>query len=104
MKYAIIRSGARQFRCVEGSTIEVDRLPVEAGATHTFAEVLMIANDGAVTIGTPIISGAKVITTVVDEFRAPKVIAYRYKAKERQRRKRGHRETYTRLMVNTIEG
>jgi len=104
MKYAIIRSGARQFRCVEGSTIEVDRLPVEAGATHTFAEVLLIANDGAVTIGTPTISGAKVTTTVVDEFRAPKVIAYRYKAKERQRRKRGHRETYTRLMVNTIEG
>jgi large subunit ribosomal protein L21 len=104
MKYAIIRSGARQFRCVEGTTIEVDRLPVEAGATHTFGEVLLIVNDGSVTVGTPTITGAAVNATVIDEFRAPKVIAYRYKAKERQRKKRGHRETYTRLMVNTIEG
>src|SRR5947208_2883683 len=104
MKYAIIRSGARQFRCVEGTTIEVDRLPVTPGATHTFGEVLLIANDGAVTVGTPIIAGATVNATVIDEFRATKVIAFRYKAKERQRRKRGHRETYTRLLVNSIEG
>jgi large subunit ribosomal protein L21 len=104
MKYAIIRSGARQFRCVEGTTIEVDRLPVAAGADHVFEEVLLIVNDGSVTVGTPIIAGAAVKATVIDDFRAPKVIAYRYKAKERQRKKRGHRETYTRLMVNAIEG
>ena len=104
MKYAIIRSGARQFRCVEGTTIEVDRLPVEAGAAHTFDEVLLIANEGNITVGAPTIAGAAVKATVINEFRAPKVIAFRYKAKERQRRKRGHRETYTRLMVNTIEG
>ena len=104
MKYAIIRSGARQFRCVEGTTIEVDRLPVAAGAAHTFGEVLLIANDGSVTVGTPTITGAAVKATVIDEFRAPKVIAYRYKAKERQRKKRGHREYYTRLLVNSIEG
>jgi large subunit ribosomal protein L21 len=104
MKYAIIRSGARQFRCVEGATIEVDRLPVQSGAAHTFADVLLIANDGSVTVGTPTIAGAAVNATVIDEFRAPKVIAYRYKAKERQRKKRGHREYYTRLLVNSIEG
>jgi len=104
MKYAIIRSGARQFRCVEGATIEVDRLPVAAGTPHTFADVLLIANDGSVTVGTPTIAGAAVQATVIDEFRAPKVIAYRYKAKERQRKKRGHREYYTRLLVNAIEG
>ena len=104
MKYAIIRSGARQFRCVEGTTIEVDRLPVAAGAAHTFGEVLLIANDGSVTVGAPTITGASVKATVIDEFRAPKVIAFRYKAKERQRKKRGHREYYTRLLVNSIEG
>ncbi len=104
MKYAIIRSGARQVRCAEGATIEVDRLPVTAGATHTFSEVLLLASDDGVKVGTPTIAGASVTATVIDEFRAPKVIAYRYKAKERQRRKRGHRETYTRLKVNSIEG
>ena len=104
MKYAIIRSGARQFRCVEGTTIEVDRLPVEAGATHSFGEVLLIVNDDNVTVGKPTIAGAAVKTTVINEFKAPKVIAFRYKAKERQRKKRGHREKYTRLMINSIEG
>ena len=104
MKYAIIRSGARQFRCVEGTTIEVDRLPVEAGATHVFGDVLMIANDGAITLGRPTIAGAAVTATVIEEFKARKVIAFRYKAKERQRKKRGHREKYTRVQINTIEG
>jgi large subunit ribosomal protein L21 len=104
MKYAIIRSGARQFRCAEGATIEVDRLPVEAGATHTFGEVLLLVTDEGITVGKPTIPGATVTATVVDEFRARKVVAFRYKAKERQRRKRGHRETYTRLKVNSIEG
>ena len=56
MKYAIIRSGGKQYRCVEGGAIEVDRLPVEAGATHTFNEVLLVADDDAVTIGAPTVA------------------------------------------------
>jgi large subunit ribosomal protein L21 len=104
MKYAIIRSGGRQYRCTEGQSIEVDRLPVEAGATHTFTEVLLLANDGAVSVGAPTVAGAAVSATVIGEVKGPKVIAFRYKAKERQRRKRGHRQKYTRLTINTIEG
>jgi large subunit ribosomal protein L21 len=104
MKYAIIRSGGRQYRCTEGQAIEVDRLPLEAGATHTFGEVLLLAADGSVTVGTPTVSGAQVSATVVGEVKGPKVYAFRYKAKERQRRKRGHRQQYTRLMIDSIEG
>ena len=104
MKYAVIRSGGRQFRCLEGDSIEVDRLPLEAGAAHSFGEVLMIVDDGKVTVGTPIIAGAQVSATVLAEIKAPKLIAFRYKAKERQRRKRGHRQKYTQLLINTIEG
>lgn len=104
MKYAIIRSGNKQYRCVEGAAIEVDLLPVEAGAEHVIEDVLLVANDGAVTVGNPTVAGAKVNTTVVGEVKGPKLIAFRYKAKERQRRKRGHRQKFTRLQITSIEG
>ncbi len=103
MKYAIIRSGGKQYRCTEGAAIEVDRLPVEAGATHTFADVLLVADGDAVTVGNPVVSGARVVATVAHDVKGPKVIAFRYKAKERQRRKRGHRQQYTRLHITSIE-
>jgi large subunit ribosomal protein L21 len=104
MKYAIIQSGGKQYRCEEGATVEVDRLPVEAGAAHTFTDVLLVSDEGNVKVGTPTVSGAHVTATVLEEFKAPKVIAFRYKAKERQRRKRGHRQIYTRLKIEKIAG
>jgi large subunit ribosomal protein L21 len=104
MKYAIIRSGNKQYRCVEGFAIEVDLLPVADGAEHIIDDVLLIANDGAVTVGAPRVAGAKVTTTVMGMVKGPKVVAFRYKAKERQRRKRGHRQRYTRLQITSIEG
>ena len=67
-------------------------------------DVLLIVNDGAATIGSPTIAGAKVQATVEGEIKGPKLISFRYKAKERQRSKRGHRQHYTRLLINTIEG
>jgi large subunit ribosomal protein L21 len=102
MKYAIIRSGGKQYRIFEGQAVEVERLPVVAGATHKFGEVLLLANDGEFNVGTPLVSGATVSATVVGEVKGPKVIAFRYKPKERQRRKRGHRQKYTRLMIDKI--
>lgn len=104
MKYAIIRSGGKQYRVVEGGAVEVDRLAVEAGAAYTFGDVLLLVNDGGATIGSPTVAGASVTATVEGEIKGPKVYAFRYKAKERQRRKRGHRQKYTRLIINTIEG
>ena len=104
MKYAIIRSGGKQYRCVEGTTIEVDRLPVEAGAAHLFNEVLLVANDGAVTVGAPTIAGGVVKATVLGQIKGPKTLAFRYKAKERQRTRRGHRAQFTRLQIDSIEG
>lgn len=104
MKYAIIQSGGKQYRCEEGATIEVDRLPVEAGVTHTFTDVLLLADEGEVKVGRPTVPGAQVAATVLEEFKGPKVIAFRYKAKERQRRKRGHRQLYTRLKIDSIAG
>ncbi len=104
MKYAIIQTGGKQYRCTEGAAIEVDRLPVEAGATHVFSEVLLLADEANVAVGTPVVAGATVTATVVDQIKGPKLISFRYKAKERQRSKRGHRQPYTRLKIEKIEG
>ena len=103
MKYAIVQSGGRQHRCEEGGAVEVDRLPeVEPGAAYEFKEVLLVVGEGGAKIGQPTVPGALVTATVVGEVKGPKVIAFRYKAKERQRRKRGHRQVYTRLKIEKI--
>jgi large subunit ribosomal protein L21 len=104
MKYAIVQSSGRQHRCEEGGAIEVDRLPVEVGAAHTITQVLLLADDSGVKVGTPTVAGAQVTTTVLEHVKGPKVFAFRYKAKERQEVRTGHRQTYTKLKIEKIEG
>lgn len=102
MKYAIVESGGKQYRAVEGETIEVDRLPFEEGHALDIDQVLLIANDGQVTVGTPAVKGASVKATVVDHIQARKVVVFKYKTRVRYRRKKGHRQQYTRLKINEI--
>lgn len=104
MKYAIVQSGGKQYRCEEGATLEVDRLPTEAGSTHVFEDVLLLADEGNVRVGTPTVPGAKVTAIVVANVKGPKLTVFHYKAKERQRRKTGHRQIYTRVQIEKIEG
>ncbi len=104
MKYAIVQCGGRQHRCEEGGAIEVDHLPLEAGASHTLTEVLLLADDAGVKVGTPVVAGAQVVATVVEHVRGPKLFAFRYKAKERQKKRTGHRQTFTKLKIEKIEG
>ena len=103
MKYAIIESGGKQYRAVEGTTIEVDRLPVEAGDQVPLEAVLLVANDGQVSVGTPLVKGARVSATVVDHVKGPKLIVFKYRPKKHYRVKTGHRQQYTRLRVDKIE-
>ncbi|MEK7276239.1 MAG: 50S ribosomal protein L21 [Chloroflexota bacterium] len=103
MKYAIVQSGSRQMRAEVGGTLEVDRLPKAAGDPVEL-DVLLLADGDKVTIGAPTVAGAKVQTTVVEHFRGEKIRIFKYKAKERQRKRGGHRQDYTRLKVETIVG
>lgn len=103
MKYAIIEDGGKQYKAVVGTTIDVDRFPAEDGDQLDLERVLLISDDGDVTIGTPLIEGAKVLATVVGQVKGPKVIVFKYKPKERYRVKTGHRQKYTRLMIDSIE-
>ena len=100
--YAIVRTGGRQERVEEGSVITVDRLPAEEGATVELNDVLLLADNGTVTIGTPVIEGARVLTEVQAHGRAKKIIVFKYKSKVRTRKKTGHRQGYTRLSVIEI--
>jgi large subunit ribosomal protein L21 len=102
MKYAIVESGGKQYKAVEGETIAVDRLPGQPGDEWTFENVLLLVDGESVSIGQPTLSGLEVKTTLVDHFRGEKVVAFRYSPKKRIRVRRGQRHDYTRLMVDFI--
>jgi large subunit ribosomal protein L21 len=99
MKYAIVEDGGKQYRAVEGGTIEVDRYPSEVGDQIDLDRVLMIADGSDVTIGTPTIPGARVQATVISQVKGPKIVVFKYKPKIRYRVKKGHRQQYTRLKI-----
>lgn len=100
--YAIVESGGKQFRVRTGQVINTDLLHVEKGKQVELSPVLMIADGDEVVIGTPEVQGAKVIATCLEEGKARKIIVFRYKNKVRERRKTGHRQPYTRLLIKEI--
>jgi large subunit ribosomal protein L21 len=102
MKYAIIQSGGKQYRVAEGSILEIDRLSTEPEKSLQFEEVLLVADDGKIHIGSPKVAGAKVKATVLEHFRGPKIRVFHYKSKMRYRKTQGHRQDYTRLRVDKI--
>jgi large subunit ribosomal protein L21 len=104
MKYAIVESGGKQFRAVEGGTLEVDRLSVESGAKVRLEQVLLLADGENIIIGTPLVKNIPVWTTVIEHFKGPKVNIFNYSPKKRIRVKIGHRQNYTRLFVEQIGG
>jgi len=103
MKYAIVENGGKQYRAVEGTTIEVDLMPTEVGEQVDLEKVLLFVDGDEVKVGAPEIKGAIVKTTVVSHIKGPKIIIFKYRPKKRIRVKTGHRQKYTRLMVNSIE-
>ena len=102
MKFAIVESGGKQYRAIEGRTIEVDRLPVEAGKKFDIDRILLMADGDDVLVGTPTVSGILVQVTVVDHIKGPKIDRFKYRPKKRIRVRGGHRQQYTRLMVDFI--
>jgi large subunit ribosomal protein L21 len=100
--YAIVRTGGKQYRVEAGRAVTVERLPAEEGSMVELGDVLMIADDGEVTVGTPLIEGARVMAEVETHGRAKKIIVFKYKAKVRTRKKTGHRQSFTKLAVREI--
>ncbi|MCR5135939.1 MAG: 50S ribosomal protein L21 [Oscillospiraceae bacterium] len=102
MKYAVIVTGGKQYRVAEGDVIYVEKLNAEAGETVTFDRVLCVAEDGNVTVGTPVVEGAAVTAKVEKTGKSAKVRVYKMKPKKGYRRTQGHRQPYTRLTVEAI--
>jgi large subunit ribosomal protein L21 len=102
--YAIVESGGRQYRAEEGHSLTVEKLPYEVGTQIELANVLLLAGGDNIQVGQPAINGALVKATVVEQYRGKKIFVFKYRPKQRYRRRQGHRQSYTRLRVDEIIG
>ncbi len=102
MTYAIIETGGKQLRVEPGRFYDIELLPSSPDETVTIESVLLVQHNGEITIGQPLVEGATVEGTVMRHLRGRKVIVYKMKPKKKTRKKRGHRQEITRLMINSI--
>ncbi len=102
MTYAIIETGGKQLRVEPGRFYDIELLHLEPEETLTLETVLLVNNDNDITIGQPFVAGATVEGTIMRHYRARKVLVYKMKPKKKTRKKRGHRQEVTRLMINSI--
>ncbi|MBI2873000.1 MAG: 50S ribosomal protein L21 [Chloroflexi bacterium] len=102
MTYAVVETGGKQYRVSPGATVDVERLPAQPGDLVEVGRVLMVGGDGGVAVGTPVLEGAKVVAEVQSHGRGKKIIVFKFKNKTRYRRKQGHRQAYTRLLIKEI--
>jgi large subunit ribosomal protein L21 len=102
--YAIIETGNKQYKVAEGDIITVEKLTADEGAQYTFENVLAICDGDKVNFGTPVVSGATVTASVLGNGKAKKVIVYKYKSKKGFHKKNGHRQPFTKLKIEKING
>lgn len=101
--YAIIKTGGKQYKVAEGDVIMVEKLDLEEGAAVTFDEVLTVVNGDKVVVGKPVVEGAKVTGKVEAQGKAKKIFVFKYKAKSNYRRRQGHRQPFTKVVIEKIE-
>lgn len=100
--FAVIRTGGKQYKVAKDDVILVERLEAEKGASISLNEVLMIGDDAAQTVGAPLVDGASVAATVLDQARGDKIIVFKRKRRKNYRRTKGHRQDLTVLQINDI--
>jgi len=102
MTYAIIEMSGTQLRVEPGRFYDVNRLPVEADGTMSLDRVLLVKHEDTIHVGQPLVEGATIEATVMQHMRGRKVLVYKMKPKKKTRKKRGHRQELTRVMINSI--
>jgi len=100
--YAIVATGGKQYRVEPGQRLDVDKLAAEPGSRIDLGAVLLVSDGANVTVGQPTVAGARVVAQVLDEIKGKKIIVFKYKSKVRYRRKTGHRQRYSRVLVRDI--
>lgn len=102
--YAVIRTGGKQVRVEPGAHVRVERLEGAPGSEVELGEVLLVGDDDDVKIGTPVVDGACVRGTITAQARSPKIRVFKMKRRKGYRRTQGHRQAYTEIRVNSIDG
>ena len=100
--YAVLETGSKQYRVSAGDTLQIERLAVEAGKPFTFDRVLMVSNDGKVTVGAPTVTGATVVADVVKHIRGEKKLTFKMKRRKGYHKTIGHRQELTVVKVTEI--
>ena len=101
--YAIVKTGGKQYKVAEGDTIFVEKLEVGEGETVVFDQVLTVVNDASVKVGRPMVNGAKVTGKVMAHGKGKKILVFKYKAKSNYRKRQGHRQPFTKVVIEKIE-
>jgi len=104
LTYAIIQTGGKQYRVQAGETVRIEKLTAAEGESVSFDKVLVVNNEGKLPVGAPYVAGAKVTATVKAQGKAPKIIVFKYHNKTNYRRKTGHRQPFTAVTIERIEG
>ena len=100
--HAIIETGGKQYKVAEGDTLFIEKLPNEAGDNVTFDKVLAVIDGDKITVGTPVVEGAKVDASVVKNGKGKKIMVFKYKPKKGYRKRQGHRQPYTKVTIGAI--
>jgi len=101
--YAVIETGGKQYKVAEGDAIYVEKLAAPVGEQVVLDRVLLVNKDGNVVVGTPVVANAKVTAKVEEHGKGEKIIVFKYKPKKNYRRKTGHRQPFTKLLIEKIE-
>ncbi len=104
MSYAIIKTGGKQYRVAEGDELFIETIEGEPDDPVSFDQVLALSESGLIRVGTPVLEGASVTGRIVKQGRGKKIVVYKYKAKKGYRRKQGHRQPYTKVLIESIKG
>jgi len=102
--YAVVRTGGKQLRVEPGDRVRIERLPGDVGATVSLKDVLLVGDDGGVKIGRPLVDGASVTGTIRSQGRHPKIRIFKMKRRKGYRRHQGHRQDYTEIEIDSIQG
>ena len=100
--YAVIETGGKQYRVHPGDVVRLERLDGSPGDELTLDRVLMVSDEDDLKVGQPLVEGASVSGTIVEQHRAKKIIVYKYKRRKKYRRKQGHRQPYTAVKIQAI--
>ncbi len=102
--YAVVETGGKQYRVVNGSVLDIERIEDEAGQTIPLDRVLALSDGNALTVGAPLVEGASVTAEVVEHRRAPKVVSFKKKRRKGYKKKIGHRQELTRIKIVNVTG